>query len=177
MQFIGYSILIALLPLAYRQQDNSLIDWRANYKLAWNDFKAIPDKNSPNAALTSTAIKIDFSYKNDELKYHISCRFDKYASWGRIKNEYILSHEQAHFDIAEIYARKLNKALKEYKPDPFTVKEDINKIYGRLMHAHHAMQVEYDEATNYSLNVIEQAKWLKKINERLNELKNYADYN
>jgi len=34
-----------------------------------------------------------------------------------VKNDYILSREQAHFDITELYAGKLNKILKAYKPN------------------------------------------------------------
>ena len=81
-------------------------------------LKQSTDSNSPNAALTGTNIKFDFSYSSETgFKYHITCQFDKNSSWGRVKTDYILSHEQGHFDIAEIYTRKLCKAFREYKPD------------------------------------------------------------
>ncbi len=43
--------------------------------------------------------------------------FDRQRSW--VKNEakldYVLRHEQGHFDIFEVYTRKIRKALSEKK--------------------------------------------------------------
>ena len=172
-----YFILISLSCLSSLKQDNSLIDWSADKKLSWNDFKAEPEKGYSAAALTSTNIKIDFGYYNESLQYHIRCRFDKNKSWGRVKNDYILSHEQVHFDIAEIYARKLNKVLKTYKPNEDHISKDVNKIYENIMHEYYNKQEEYDKETNFSINKIKQEEWLKKVSNELSELKNYSNYN
>jgi predicted secreted Zn-dependent protease len=172
-----YLILISLSGLSSSKQDNSLIDWNADKKLTWKDFKAEPEKGYAAAALTSTNIKIDFGYYNEMLQYHIRCRFDKNKSWGRVKNDYILSHEQAHFDIAEIYARKLNKVLKAYKPNENNISKEVNKIYENLMHEYYERQEEYDKETNFSINKIKQEEWLKKVSNELNDLKNYSNYN
>ncbi len=157
--------------------DHTLIDWNINRKLNWNDFKASPEKNSAAAALTSTSIKIDCGYSNNVAQYHIRCSFDPSKSWGRVKNDYILSHEQAHFDIAEIYARKLNKVLKSYKPDENNFSKDVNRIYEKVMREYYEEQEKYDNETNFSMNKIKQAEWLKKVTEELTELKKFANYN
>jgi predicted secreted Zn-dependent protease len=172
-------VSLVLLPAVWHPvQNRTLIDWKADYKLVWNDFKARPDANSPNAALTSTAIKFDFSFNDGNLKYHIHCQFDKSISWGRVKNDYILSHEQGHFDIAEIHARKLSKALREYSVgNSNNLSKDLNKIYQKTMQELHAMQTAYDAATNFSINHEKQEEWLKKISDELKELKDYASYN
>jgi hypothetical protein len=175
---------ISFLKLIVPAQNNSLIDWNAELidwnadkKLSWSDFKAPIDQSSPNAALTSTIMKYDMSYNsNDGLTFHIHCQFDKNTSWVRVKTDYILSHEQGHFDIAEIYARKFNKALKEYKPTS-EIKKDINKIYQQTIHEFHDRQVQYDKETNFSINKPEQEEWLKKISSELKELAAYANYN
>ena|SRR5689334_6100647 len=155
---------------------DSFIDWSAQRKLNWEDFKAQPDGISVNAALTSTRIDIDYSLNNREFKYKITCQFDPAKSWGRVKNDYILSHEQAHFDIAEIHARLLNKALKNYKFNAKTAKDDIGQIYQQLMNEHHSMQDQYDDETNYSRNETRQQEWKKKIADTLKELESYAAY-
>jgi len=173
-------LLILLFSLidtnAKPRPTDSLIDWSAERKLIWDDFKAQPDGVSVNAALTSTRIDIDYSLNNREFKYHISCQFDPFKSWGRVKNDYILSHEQAHFDIAEIHARLLNKALKNYKFNFKTAKDDIGEIYQQLMQEHHDMQEQYDEETNYSRNETQQKEWRKKITEQLNSLEAFSHY-
>jgi Bacterial protein of unknown function (DUF922) len=177
MPLLLYFILIGIFRPAPVKQNNDLIDWNAERKLSWNDFRAEPDKSFVAAALTSTSIKIDFSYYNETLQYHIHCRFDKNKSWVRVKNDYILAHEQAHFDIAEIYARKLNKVLKAYKPNEAHLSNDVNKIYDNMMKEYYAKQEEYDNETNYSINRSKQEEWLKKVKEELLALQDYAKYN
>ena len=163
---------------SFAPTNSSLIDWNSERRLTWDDFKANPDKNSPNAALTGTNIKFDFSYSSDRgFQYHITCQFDKNKSWGRVKTDYILAHEQGHFDIAEIYARKLNKVLKAYKPDENNLSKDVNKIYEKMMKAYYDEQEVYDKETNFSINHAKQEEWLRKISEDLKDLKDYSNYN
>ena len=171
MQLVSLSLMILLST-----KQSNLLEWSADRKLTWKDFKAPPDKNSTNAALTSSSINVEFGYNNSGLKFNIKCRFDQNLSWGRIKNEYILAHEQGHFDIAEIHARKLNKLLKAYKFNNRTVGQDVNKIYDMVMKEHHAFQSQYDLETNYSRDPAQQNAWKDKIEKVLEDLEAYKDY-
>jgi predicted secreted Zn-dependent protease len=166
---------LAITVCCFSTQSN-LIEWTAERKLTWKDFKGQPDKTSTNAALTSSSINIEFGYNRTGFKYNIKCRFDQNLSWGRIKNEYILSHEQGHFDIAEIHARKLNKELKAYKFNNRTVGKDVNRIYDSVMKEHHALQSQYDEETNYSRDAAKQIEWKTKIDEMLEALDEFSNY-
>ena len=135
-----------------------------------------PDNNDGNAALTCSNINFRFGYGSSGFNYSISCRFDKRKSWGRIKNDYVLAHEQGHFDLAELYARKLNKALREYKYNERTVSKDVNRIYDNLMQEHHKIQNDYDFETDHSLKKAEQKEWFAKIAGELKSHANYANY-
>ncbi|HVM89393.1 MAG TPA: DUF922 domain-containing protein [Puia sp.] len=162
---------------SFAPTNSSLIDWNSERRLTWDDFKANPDKNSPNAALTGTNIKFDFSYSSDRgFQYHITCQFDKNKSWGRVKTDYILAHEQGHFDIAEIYARKLCKAFREYNPDIEKANKEVNRIYEKVMTELTETQKLYDHQTNFSINKEKQIMWLKKIDDELKSLEAYANY-
>ena len=156
------------------QGNDELIQWNSSRRLSWNDFKAIPPKNAPNAALTSSGIFIKFSFDGHTLSYEISCNFDKNSSWGRVKNDYILSHEQGHFDIAEIYARKLNQALKAYRLRENSIGKDVNAIYQRITQELQQTQNQYDNETDYSRNFSQQKIWLKKIERELDSLPEYV---
>ena len=164
-----------LLTLTLVQQGN-LIPWNASRKLNWEDFKASPDPHSSNAALTSSSINIEFGYNDEKLQFTIRCAFDKTRSWVRVRNNDVLAHEQGHFDIAEIHARKLNKAMKEYRFNARTVSQDVNGIYDRMMNQHRDAQNQYDKETDYSRNKTKQEEWLKKIQQQLQELSEYANY-
>lgn len=155
---------------------NSLIEWRADRKLTWSDFKATPDAKSANAALTSSSINMEFGYNDKSWHYSIKCRFDKNRSWMRVRNNEILTHEQGHFDIAELYARKLNKALKAYRFRSRSVSKDVNSIYEKLMAEHHKAQSRYDHETDFSRNKVKQATWNDKIAGDLKSLETFADY-
>jgi predicted secreted Zn-dependent protease len=93
-----------------------------------------------------------------------------------IKTPYILAHEQAHFDITEIFARKLHKALMEYDFDQSTYKRDINSIYQRVVAEKEAFQAAYDKETDHSRNKRIQYEWLDQIDAILVDTEPYADY-
>lgn len=172
--------LFLLLPLVIfsftPRKNNDAIPWSAGRKLVWDDFKGKPDDNSTNAALTSSGIEFGYNYRDNKLTYTIGCLFEQAKSWGKIKTDYILSHEQGHFDISEIHARKLNKALKAYRVNVSTLSKDVQAIYQQLMKEQTEMQSEYDEDTNHSRNKELQRLWLKKIKNELDQLEDYANY-
>ena len=84
-------------------------------------------------------------------------------------------HEQGHFDIAEIFARKLNKEITMFLTKSKR-HEELNNIYTKVMNEKRDTQQLYDEETNHSINKSQQAAWNKKIEEMLEELKDYDDY-
>lgn len=167
---------IFFLPfIVNAQQDEDLVKWSSDRKLRWTDYLAEPDTRSGAAASTSTQIGFEYHVRDNNLTYTISCKFSKTKSWGRYKNDYILSHEQGHFDIAEIFARKLNKEVKEYLSKSRN-HEGLNPIYTKLMNEKREMQEDYDIETNHSINKAKQAEWNEKIEEMLNELQPSGDY-
>lgn len=165
-----------LLAASVAHQQNNLIDWHASRKLTWDDFKGPVDAESKNAALTSSSINIEFGYDNDGLEYNIKCSFNKQRSWVRIRNNEVLAHEQGHFDLAELHARKLYRAMKGYKFNSKTVSDDVNNIYDSLMKVHHDAQSLYDQETDYSRNKPKQEEWQKKIAAELKGLQSFAGY-
>ena len=170
------AIFCFLLLFTTATQTNNLIPWSASRKLTWDDFKGSPDPNSSNAALTSTNINIEFGYNDNSFKYAIKCNFDKNRSWVRIKNNDVLVHEQGHFDLAEIYARKLNKVMKGYHFNVKTASTDLNLLYENVMKEHRQVQTRYDQETDYSRNKPKQEEWLKKIAGDMKGLEEYANY-
>jgi lipopolysaccharide export LptBFGC system permease protein LptF len=169
----AFSLLLVCVTVI---QTNNLIPWSASRKLTWSDFKGTPDSHSSNAALTSSNINIEFGYDDKGFQYAIKCNFDKNRSWVRIKNNEVLDHEQGHFDIAEIYARKLNKLMKAYHFNAKTVSADVNQLYETTMKQHRQTQIQYDQETDYSRNRPKQEEWLKKITDDLKGLEAFANY-
>lgn len=157
-------------------ETEELIDWSPARKLTWDDYKAAPDPGSDAAASTTTYLTISYNITSREFSYAIESKFSKTRSWGLYKTPYILSHEQGHFDIAEVFARQLNKKMREYRFDKRSYERDLKKIYDEVLAGKKKMQDDYDRETNHSINREMQSEWLKKIAKMLEEYKDYAGY-
>jgi hypothetical protein len=182
----SFLLLFLLTPFLVFSQDRSrvvmpssdeeLIMWSSDKKLAWSDYKGEPDPQSDAAASTTTLLTVSYHFTKNGFTYSIGSEFDPSRSWGTHRTPYILSHEQGHFDIAEIFARKLNKELQEYVFDKRTYQKDLRKIYNRVTEEKEKMQNDYDEETRHSILRARQAEWLKKIADMLEEYSDYANY-
>jgi len=179
MPNLKYFLVLSLISssLLIAAQDSQYINWSTARKLSWNDYLASPDKNSDAAATTSTALGIEYRLRNNNVSHSIVCRFSKTKSWGRFKTDYILAHEQCHFDITEVFARKLHKAMMEYEFNSASYKNDLNKIYEDIVKEKQDFQNEYDLETQHSQNREKQKEWQKKIEKMLDDYKEYAMYN
>jgi hypothetical protein len=144
--------------------------------LNWNDFRSEPKRNTDAVASTSTSLGIAYQVKNSLLTYQVTCNFSKTKSWGLVKTAYILAHEQGHFDITEIYARKLHQALQSYNFNKRNYKQDVNQAYKKIVTEKEAFQEIYDKQTDHSRNKKEQAAWLMIIEKLLEDTTPYADY-
>ncbi|RYZ26902.1 MAG: DUF922 domain-containing protein [Chitinophagaceae bacterium] len=156
--------------------EDEMIPWRNQRKLSWDDFLSSPQKQGDAVASTSTSLGISYQVKNGELTYTITCNFSRKKSWGLLRTDYILAHEQAHFDITELHARKLYKALYHYEFNPDTFKKDIAAIYEKIVDQKEEMQQDYDRETDHSRRKITQNNWLEKIDSMLGETEPFSAY-
>jgi hypothetical protein len=171
------ALLLLPLLLPARPQKEEEIPWSAARRLEWSDFKGEPDGNDTNAALTSSKIVFGYNYNSrDGFSWHIACLFNKNRSWVKIKNDFILAHEQGHFDITEIYARRLQKQLKQYSFNKDKAQKEVPAIYQSIMKEQSETQNRYDNETDHSRKKEIQLAWLERIKKELNDLKEYADY-
>jgi hypothetical protein len=173
-----YSLLLLSIPAicSAQGQDEELIDWSASRQLTWSDYKGSPNPNSDAAASTTTYLGIEYNINEKGFTYKIQCRFSQTRSWGKSKTDHVLKHEQGHFDIAEIFARKLNKKMGEYTFNKTTYQKDLRSIYEALTHEKEIFQDQYDRETDHSRKKEEQAEWEKKIGNMLKELEAYSGY-
>ena len=175
---LKYFLILLLFPsVLFSQSSNEeVLEWDPSRKLSWADYKARPNPDSDAAASTTTYLGINYNITSRSFSYKIYSRFSKTRSWGLHKTAYILSHEQGHFDIAEIFARKLHKKMSEYEFNKKTYNKDLEKIYRDVTKEKEDTQNQYDKETNHSINKAEQSLWLKKIAAMLEEYADWADY-
>ena len=161
-----------LVHLGYGQKDE-LVLWTPGKKLTWSDFKGKPAKISNAAAITASGITYSFSAQGTkdrmELNFKVETHFYPNKSWYKPKlaNPMILSHEQLHFDISEVYARKLRYILAK---TTFTsnAKFEVKEIYKNILRELNDFQNQYDSETNFSRDTVQQLVWNEKIKKALN---------
>ncbi|GAB4094433.1 DUF922 domain-containing protein [Flaviaesturariibacter terrae] len=159
-----------------REESAELIPWSARRIVGWEDFQSAPVHGTEAVASTSTSLGLSYQLKDGELSYNITCNFQKTKSWGLMKTEYILAHEQGHFDITELMARKLYQALSTYPFDRRNFKQDLTRIYNDIVAEKESLQNTYDRETDHSRNRRVQSEWLARINEQLEATQAYATY-
>ena len=157
-------------------ETDKIIPWKARRILLWDDFRSEPRKDGDAVASTSTSLGLSYQVRDGKLTYHITCDFSKEKSWGSLKTDYILAHEQAHFDITEIHARKLYEALYYYEFNPATFKADITTLYNRIVKEKEEMQEAYDGQTDHSRRRVRQTEWLDRIEQSLTDTDVFASY-
>ncbi|SHJ84499.1 protein of unknown function [Pseudozobellia thermophila] len=166
--------LFFFLAIAGFAQGEEIIPWSADRKLQWSDFKGKYLKTEWAAATTASSISYKFStYEKDGQVYVdfvVGCEFYPKKSWYRpdMVDDLILSHEQLHFDIAELHARKFRKRLAETR---FTanIKEEVREIYKEVLKELYIFQNRYDHETNFSRDTQKQMEWNKMIAEALEQ--------
>lgn len=103
-------------------KDNFIL-WQENKKLKIQDFKAdnkdTVKVNRQQFLGAISAIRIEYSSfqrnKNSVPDFSIKTYFDPNESWMLLKNDYVLQHEQIHFDLTELYARKMRKSVESLR--------------------------------------------------------------
>ncbi|HEY9114382.1 MAG TPA: hypothetical protein VIN10_06750 [Bacteroidales bacterium] len=164
----------------YTQTDyGPAIEWAPSVKLEWSDFKA-KEKTTPGFAVaTSTCgFGLESVTIDGKTAHKIFVRFYCDESWrnSNVDIQAVLDHEQLHFDICEIYGRKLYKELLKLKKSGKLNNDKAETIYNNMMNAYNDYQDLYDYETDHSTNGKKQQEWNEKVKRELASLQMYSDY-
>ena len=159
--------------------NDEVISWRDDLKLTWNEFKAPPKKNGSAVAVTASGITFEFSVKETDARIvsyeaHVYAHFYPHKSWyvKEESNDHILAHEQLHFDITELYARKFRKQIAQLKVSN-NLKSELRALHEKINREVAIAQNTYDRESNNSLNKEFQAKWENHVKNELAKLDAY----
>jgi hypothetical protein len=172
-------LIISILFLFVASSNEETITWNDTHKLTWEDFKGSPNPNSDAVALTASGITFGYSVKTTgkriiDYSTSVEAHFYPNKSWyfSEKANDYILAHEQLHFDITELYVRKFREQLERLVVNQ-NIKIQMNQIHVAINEALDKTQKTYDQQTNHSINVDAQNYWENYIKEELKKLEKY----
>lgn len=153
--------------------------WHKNRKLSILDFKGSVE-NRPFEAATASYFECETKYNrwNGSLTLSIITYFKGFESYFKVGKDslFVLEHEQLHFDISELYARKVVKKIKEEITSLREMeqkKAQIPKIMEDLWHEQQLLNDLYDSEVYPDRS--KQAAWTARIQAELKELEAYQD--
>ena len=163
-------------------QDSEGILWTPEIKLTWDDFKGTSQEELKyKTAETTTLIKIDSVYldKNKVPVFRLGCYFITNESWTITSEDVALEHEQIHFDISELYARKIRKAFDSLNRKRIKDYNVYNLKFNGILDECEKYQECYDSdiyGTNEDVEFYDlekQKKWMYSVKDQLDKLRDY----
>lgn len=171
-----FSLLLSTSKQVYIN-DSDVILWQENRLLTWDDFKGKPAKRFAAASTNYDILKsIDFK-DNTTALIDIKAVFYCNKSWKKEQwiDATVLIHEQKHFDIVELYARKMRKTIKENNYSRLNIKEKTDSLYAIVDKEMDLYQDLYDDETNGSMNSTKQKEWNQKVINEINEFNEFKN--
>lgn len=170
MLLMGWAAGLGML----HAQDGRSIPWQPGFRLSWSDFRGQPMAGRRIAATTASGLSYSYTARGGPDGYELDFTVDSYfypdKSWYRpeLCDSLVLSHEQIHFDISELFARRLRARLRQIR---FTgrVKAGVRKIFAEVNRELSEFQARYDRETDFSRNRESQLAWSRTMANLLSE--------
>ena len=169
------SLLMINLFVIISLQAQKSIPWVSEVQLTWKNFKMKAPTDHFAAALSAIQYNLDVEAKGNDLHISIVNSLIPKQSWVRkdSKNDYILKHEQVHFDIMEVYVRKFRAEMKTKKLTSKNAELILKRLYKKYYKLGSEAEYRYDKETNHSLKKVQQAQWNEKVSKELKELEEH----
>jgi len=147
--------------------------WEQHKKLSWEDFRgpvnAVSDESAA-ATHCGMGFRVNTSSATGQPEVTVYNTFYINKSWVRpdAKIESILDHEQGHFDLCEIYTRKMRKMMTSFNFEEANAKAALMNIFTRVNNEYENRQQAYEYETSHGTNIGQQRKWQNMIISELN---------
>lgn len=166
---VPFLALAVLGSLPAHAQSPPVFTWPQHPRLTWGDFKGRPPKSAPYpSALSDTGFKYQLVCRNRMLDIDAVAFFSPSGSWVKPdgKTPELLRHEQGHFDMAELYALRLRKAVLDAKigcDDTATTKAAGERMVSQFQREWQDAEREYEQDTKYGTDLRKQDAATDKI--------------
>ncbi|HHG83368.1 MAG TPA: DUF922 domain-containing protein [Bacteroidetes bacterium] len=185
-QFQFWKILVLLLlavpmfgfgpaRVSTEEDVQSEIRWRKSRKLNWDDFQGQAVRGMGMDALTESGISFSWTCGYRGFEFNTYAMFVPEKSWVRQRTPALLAHEQLHFDITELHARKIRKFFRQKGDVCRLGQRAINAAAQAIIRASTEMQNLYDRETRHSENEAEQSRWQQEVARALRRYDAWAE--
>lgn len=143
------------------------VPWSASRRLTWGDFRGVPPVGEKErAAETAYSLFYAVSCKGRTFDFGVVAAVLPRQSWVRpavltdaVQNSRTLRHEQTHFDLTEVHARRMRRYFAELSQPCVKSSSELEALSDRLIREETAAQRRYDEETSHGRLAQRQATW------------------
>jgi hypothetical protein len=168
--------IFIILLLSSQTLLSQAIQWSPDRKLDFKDFTNNMHEEDDNTGAESS-IKIDYkivstSIWTGRIKIKVSAVFYPEQSWFNkkyITAKYILNHEQKHFDIAHVFANKLQNIIDNKVKGTNDFNNNFQQLYDENFNEYSAFQAKYDSDTEHGANLEQQSIYDALIESMVND--------
>jgi hypothetical protein len=175
------AIACAIPAIAGAQDiDDSVVIWQPDTFLSPADFRKQPPAQAIADAQSWTGIDFNADCWQGDFSFQVYAIFHRDSSWlaPDKATPYVLSHEKMHFDISELYTRKLRASLSALASpcrDLEFTQARIDSIVAQNEAALVLEQKRFDRQTQHGTNRSKQHEWQEEIKQRLTALTAYSE--
>ena len=166
--------------LRQRAARDGAIPWSAAHPVEWKDFRGRPGSTSSTAAETASGIGYMLQCRDSDLSFAVLATFSRGESWVRTDvpssttaSATTLRHERTHFDITELFARRLRQALSSARDICPHRTGDARRTFEQLRKESEDTQKRYDKETAHGTASAPQAAWEKRVKAGLDSLNRF----
>jgi hypothetical protein len=156
-------------PFAGRPSTVDAFGWSPDRRLTWADFRGPVDARSAAVATTATVVDYQMSCEGTQFFWRVESRFLPRVSWVKASHLMIpqsaqtLLHEQGHFDLSEVHARRARETLRRL-PDPCALTEaQQNALIQGFHQQAGTLQMQYDRETAHGTDLRRQREWQGRV--------------
>jgi hypothetical protein len=171
------------LPLESPGRDeitpDGAVPWAAMRRLSWSDYRAQPLIGGGQAAVTAYSLRWGFRCSGAAFNFQVVTVFFPDRSWVSsallsepARGRLMLQHEQTHFDLSEVYARRMRRFFSTLDRPCDRTTEDLSALGDNFVRDESDAQRRYDEETANGRDARVQLRWedeVKKLLETLAE--------
>lgn len=171
------TIVFSTLSFTGYQGPGNLLHWQADYQLQFSDFQGAP-KPDRGSCSSHCTLGMDNKFdkdaqKNVLIEVSVHNIFTKNKSWIKKGDQKMLHHERGHFDLSEVYARKLRKKIREEHLTYGNYRGVLHRLHQQTLKELDARRNKYSAETMIGNNEKAQEKWQQAIQQELRELSDF----
>jgi hypothetical protein len=164
-----------------RMAERHAVPWSAIRRLSWPDFRGAAPTGGVEGAQTAYGLFYGLRCTRALFQFEVVTGFLPAESWVKPsvlaspdESRRTLEHEQTHFDLAEVYARRMRRYFTDLVQPCSQSLDRWRSVAERYISDEATAQDRYDDETRHGLIPARQQAWNKEVADQLQELGKFS---